>query len=206
MGQPTHALTAHVGKSQLWTLGTLCTPQTKLYSQFIYRAKVALRVIALMFVRPLLPNTTNLWHTNTGPLSKLLKRTKKYVSWVAFPDLTSYRRISNRYFRQLPDQDLFRDENGKMLIETGYLYKTPTTRFAWAKVRLYFIHSRAFFILKGVPFAGRRRRHEVSARKGKKQASFMWYCLYSFLSGFVPLNHGKKNNTRIAKAKSGEWF
>lgn len=122
MGQPTHTLTAHVGRNQLWENGFFTNSKSFFWGPHIYKVNVLIRVIALFLITPFYIPQTNLWHSQLVFLKVGALRFKRREFWQLKPDVANNKFLWNKFFRETPTHGLFMDGD-QLITQTGFIEK-----------------------------------------------------------------------------------
>lgn len=149
MGQPSHPLTAHVGKTQLWENGVFTEAYSVFWGPHIYRVNVLIRVLALFFAVPILIPNENMWHSKLSFLSLIFFRSRRRDLWVPKPDYLNSKRLFVKYFRETPLRGLFMDGD-QLVTEDGFLEKRLRTNLLVGKTKLFVIKTTTVLLFRCV--------------------------------------------------------
>lgn len=209
MGQPTHALTAHVGKPQLWNFGPYTTFDKKSWGPNVYRLFIASRVLSLFFISPLIIPNTNFWKSKNFFFNISITKNKKRNEWKSLPNFKSLKYVWYRYFRVIPNKFLYKEAD-QIVYKNGFIKKKPSFYFAWAKVKILNVKGLNIFLLQGFPMSKKIRLSKKIIPLKKIQAKILWFNYFKnhTISLRFPLIK-KKNTKSLIKQKASSaqnWF
>lgn len=152
MGQPTHPLMLHAGKSQLWTWGASVTPKEAVYAWQTRKTLVGVRYILAFLGNLLIVHTAHLWAPRNwfgGGLARQ-RLFLKASALLHMPNLTR-RRIRRRYFRFTPRKLGFLDGDQafyEFAMDRRWSFFRP---YAWGQVHVFRFGLYVVICVGGVP-------------------------------------------------------
>lgn len=193
MGQPTHALTAHVGKTQLWENGFFTHGTSFYWGPRVFRINVLMRVVSLFCITPLFINQTNLWHSKIFCLRIAASRFKKRNVWQAKPDFENQPHLWNRYFRQIPTHGLFMDGD-QLVTQQGYIEGKWNEDIVVGKTRAFMVKGTTVLTTRALSLRQvnmlRFPKIDISGKKkGILPNMYFWSRFYFFKATAQPYSH-----------------
>ncbi len=169
MGQPTHPLILHSGKSQLWSWGPSVLFKESLYAWQTKRTLLGLRYVLSIISGLLIIHSSHPWAPR-GWLGCSLYRQKihtKSTCNVHLPNLMR-KRIKRRYFRYTPRRSWFSDGE-------NIFYEFAMDRrwsffklYVWGFIHIFRLKNLILICVVGVPLKNLEKKNNKKNNKEKK--------------------------------------
>lgn len=173
MGQPIHTLTAHVGKSQLWAVGSLMANKSAHFGSNLHRLRGLTRMVALFFLRPPFLTNRHWWRQEAGFVDWIVSRLRFTSPTAALPDVR-IPTICQRYYRKDDDIALFK-ESDLMLFEGGVMNSLTSDKMLWARARFFYTRGSLLTTVRGLPLRGALLEKANLEPFLPEEASFLWW-------------------------------
>lgn len=179
MGQATHPLMLHVGKSQLWEWGSSVLHSENLYAWQTRRTLLGTKYILNFLSGLLIIHSSHIWapkYWTGGSMYRQKKHTSSSLI-LHVPNLIK-QKIRRRYYRYTPRRSGFSDGE-------NFFYEFAMNRrwsffklYAWGNVHIFRFNSFVVVCCGGVPISTGEKTKKTNIFK-KKQVSvlkkYMWF-------------------------------
>lgn len=173
MGQPTHPLTQHSGKSQLWATGPIVLASSLGFGPSVYKVHVVLRLVYLFFLNPTFVPYHNLWQSKLRAYRVTFYKRQVKDQWYPLPDLSAGSLTWHNYFR-VHEAELIFKEADTAYTELVTHDKITLNKTAWSQVRILSMRTRILVLLRGVPMFKTQYTSINPQQLNKSEVSIMW--------------------------------